>query len=88
MQSGHKKHRPLPGWEESFPGDTVVKNLLPIPKMQGMSIQPLGWETPLEKDCLKNSMDRGICRAIQFMGSQRVEHDGATKQAHTPGSEG
>ena len=35
MQSGHKKHRPLPGWEESFPGDTVVKNLPDNPKDAG-----------------------------------------------------
>ena len=30
---------------------------------------------PLQYSCLENSMDRGVWRVIQSMGSQRVGHD-------------
>ena len=50
--------------QPGFPGDSVVKNLLP---MQEMWVPSLGWEDPLEKEMVtdssilvgENSMDRG-----------------------------
>ena len=34
------------GWD--FSDDSVVKNLPAVQEMQGMQIQSLGWEDPLE----------------------------------------
>ena len=56
-----------------------------------MRVWSLGWEGPLEKEmatrstsCLKKPMDRG---GLQFMGSQRVEHDWARTHAHCSSKE-
>ena len=57
--------------------------------MQETQVQSLGWEDPLEKKMATNS--RIIAQEItwteesgklQFMGSQRVGHNLATKQQH------
>ena len=59
----------------------MVKNL---PAMQKTGVQSLGWEDPLEKGMATHSsiLIRRILWAeepggLQFMGSQRVRHDGA-----------
>ena len=66
-----------------FPGGSVVKNLR---TMQETQVRCLDGEDPLEKEmanlqysCLGKLMDRGAGR-LQFMRSQRVKHDLATKQ--------
>ena len=68
---------------KDFPGGSVVKNLR---TMQETQVRCLDGEDPLEKEmanlqysCLGKLMDRGAGR-LQFMGSQRVKHDLATKQ--------
>ena len=63
---------------------SVVKNL---PIMQEMWVQSLGWEDPLEEKLATHfsiltwkvpwTEEAG---ELQLMGSQRVEHDLATKQ--------
>ena len=67
-----------------FPGGSVVRNL---PAMQETRFQSLGWEDPLEKEVATHSSifawripwteEPG---ELQFMGSQKAEHDLATKQ--------
>ena len=45
---------------------------------QEMQVQNLGLEDPLEEEmysCLENPIDRGVWRAIECMGPQRVGHD-------------
>ena len=48
-----------------------------------MWVQSLVWEDPLEEEngnslhhsCLKNPMDRGAQKALQFKRSKRARHD-------------
>ena len=68
---------------KDFPGGSVVKNLR---TMQETQVRCLDGEDPLEKEmanlqysCLGKLMDIGAGR-LQFMRSQRVKHDLATKQ--------
>ena len=68
---------------KDFPDGSVVKNLLTVQETQ---VRSLDGEDPLEKEmanlqysCLGKLMDRGAGR-LQFMRSQRVKHDLATKQ--------
>ena len=67
----------------SFPDRSVVKN---PSAMQGMQVQFLGWEDPLEKEM--DTLSRILAwefpwteepDRLQFMGSQRVRHDLTTK---------
>ena len=66
----------------SFPGDSVVKNHLPIAGDAGL-IPGLGRPpgegngNPLQYSCLENSMEPG---GLQSMGLQRVRRDLATEQ--------
>ena len=66
-----------------FPGSSVVKNL---PAMQETWAQSLGQEDPLEKETATHSSILAWeipwieePDGLQFMGSQRVGHDLATK---------
>lgn len=83
MESGCKKHRPLMGWEESFPDGTVVNNPPANTKDAGNRIQYLGWENPSKRRIAWSIPWTEESGELQFMGSQRVEHDRVTKQAHT-----
>ena len=66
-----------------FPGRSVVKNL----PMQGMWVQSLGWENPLEKEMAthpsilawKSLWTEGP-GGLLSIGSQRIKHDLATEQ--------
>ena len=61
----------------------MVKNLPAMQEPQETRVRSLGPVDPLKEGVathfnilyLKNPMDRGACRAIQSMGSQRVGHD-------------
>ena len=64
-----------PGEEIGYPlqyswPSLVAQKIKNLPAMWETWVQFLGWEDPL-----KEGMDRGAWRAIQFMGSQRVGHD-------------
>ena len=55
---------------KGFPGDAVVKDLLPMQETQETWVRPLDWVDPLEQEmatrqysCLENSMYRGAWRA-------------------------
>ena len=61
-----------------FPGDSVVKNLLP---MQEMQVRSLGWADHLEKEMATHSSILAWRTPwteepgrLQSIGSQRVEH--------------
>ena len=80
----------LLGLDISFPGDSVVKNLLPVQKPQEVRVQSLGQEDPLEEEMATHSSI--LARIIpwteepgglQSMGSQRAGHDRATDRALT-----
>ena len=45
----------LLGLDISFPGDSVVKNLLPVQKPQEVRVQSLGQEDPLEEEMATHS---------------------------------
>ena len=77
---------------EGFLVAQLVKN---PPTMQESQVQSLGWEDPLEKEmttyssilqysCLENSLDRSLDGGLQFMESQRVRHNLATKPPPPP----
>ena len=40
---------------------------------------------PLQQSCVENPMEKGAWQAVQSMGSQKVEHDGATNQPQQQG---
>ena len=67
-------------WIPGFPGDSVVKNHLPIQELQENQVQSLGWEDPL-KDLWqptpvflpgKSHGQRGLA-GLQSMGSQESD---------------
>ena len=70
----------------------MVKN---PPAVGETQVGSLGREDALEKGmatysqypCLENSMDRGVWRATQSMGSQRVRHDPVTNTFHSHSSD-
>ena len=60
----------------------MVKNLHAVQEMQEIWVQSLGWEDPLEREMTTHSsvLDWIIPwteepGGLQFMGSQRVEHN-------------
>ena len=64
---------------ESFPGDSVVKNL---PAMQETQVQSLSWEDPLAEDMATHSSilawripETEEPSGLPSMGSHRVGHD-------------
>ena len=75
----------LLGLDISFPGDSVVKNLLPVQKPQEVRVQSLGQEDPLEEETATHSSI--LARIIPWTeepgglkstGLQRAGHDRAT----------
>ena len=70
-----------------FPGSAVVKNRLPMQKAQEMQVRSLGGKYPEEK---KTATHSSILAweipwteepdGLQYIGSQRVKHNLATKQ--------
>ena len=70
--------------QPGFPGDSVVKNLLP---MQEMWVPALGWEDPLEKEMAiqssilawKISWTEELV-GHSLWGRKRVKHNLVTKQ--------
>ena len=72
--------------DRGFPRWLSSKDPPAIQETQGMRVQSLGWEDPLEEEiathfhsCLRNSTVRGAWRAIVHE-SCRVRHDLATEQ--------
>ena len=53
-----------------------ARDLGSIPELERSPGEGNGY--PLQYSCLKNSMDRGAWRAIQYTGLQRVRHNWAT----------
>ena len=82
---------PLEWWDcsyVSFPGGSVVKNL---PAKQETQVRSLSREDPLEKEMATHSRILAWETSwteepgrLQFMGSQRVGYDSATKQQQQP----
>ena len=84
-QITRRKNRGIPPL--CFPGDFVVKNL---PVIQETWVWPLSWEDPLEKELATHSsiLAWGIPwteepGGLQFVGSQRGEHDLVTKTTNS-----
>ena len=72
-----------------LPRGSVVKNL-PANAKEAGSIPGLGTSlgkgngNPIQSSCLGNSMDKGAWQRLQSTGSQRAEHDWATRQQQAP----
>ena len=73
-----------------FPGGSVIRLHLLMQETQGMQVQSLGQEDPLEEElatplqysCLENSMDRGSWWVTVHRVAQTWTHNLATEHTH------